>query len=121
MTADVALLRLAAPAKAVPAVLAPAAGTVAPGDRFVVAGYVRATTGIPARQWINRLLDDIRRCLIGDQNRIVLKLGPQLVALQRDLNGEELTDQGVLAPRGLFQQPWEAIYHLTIPDAGGLA
>ena len=45
VTADVALLRLAAPVKAVPAVLAPAGGTVAPGDRFVVAGYGVAERG----------------------------------------------------------------------------
>jgi secreted trypsin-like serine protease len=38
VTADVALLKLAAPLKVVPAALAPASGGVAVGDRFVVAG-----------------------------------------------------------------------------------
>jgi Trypsin len=39
VTADLALLKLAAPTKAAPARLAPAGVTVAVGDRFVVAGY----------------------------------------------------------------------------------
>lgn len=39
VTADVALLKLAAPVKVVPALLGPAGGAVAVGDRFVVAGY----------------------------------------------------------------------------------
>jgi Trypsin len=39
VTADVALLKLAAPLKIVPAPLAPPGGSVAVGDRFVVAGY----------------------------------------------------------------------------------
>ena len=39
VTADVALLKLAAPLKVVPAVLAPPGNPVAAGDRFVVAGY----------------------------------------------------------------------------------
>jgi len=39
VTADVALLRLAAARDVVPASLAPAGGTIAAGDRFVVAGY----------------------------------------------------------------------------------
>ena len=39
VTADVALLKLAAPVKVAPAVLGPAGGAVAVGDRFVVAGY----------------------------------------------------------------------------------
>jgi hypothetical protein len=39
VTADLALLKLAAPAKAAPARLAPDAVAVAVGDRFVVAGY----------------------------------------------------------------------------------
>ena len=38
VTADVALAKLAAPLNVVPAVLAPAGGSVAVGDRFVVAG-----------------------------------------------------------------------------------
>jgi len=45
VTADVALAKLAAPLKVVPAVLAPAGGSVAAGDRFVVAGYGVATHG----------------------------------------------------------------------------
>jgi Trypsin len=39
VTADVALLRLAAPIKNAPAMLAPPGAAVAVGDRFVVAGY----------------------------------------------------------------------------------
>jgi hypothetical protein len=39
VTADVALIKLAAPLRVVPASLAPAGGSVAAGDRFVVAGY----------------------------------------------------------------------------------
>ena len=39
VTADVALLKLAAPAKIAPALLAPAGAAVAVGDRFVVAGF----------------------------------------------------------------------------------
>jgi Trypsin len=39
VTADVALLKLAAPLKVAPAMLAPPGNPVAPGDRFVVAGY----------------------------------------------------------------------------------
>jgi len=39
VTADVALLKLAAPVKIAPALLGPAGGAVAVGDRFVVAGY----------------------------------------------------------------------------------
>ncbi|HZD29981.1 MAG TPA: S1 family peptidase [Xanthobacteraceae bacterium] len=39
VTADVALVKLAAPLKLVPAPLAPDGGSVAAGDRFVVAGY----------------------------------------------------------------------------------
>ena len=45
VTADVALLKLAAPLDVVPASLAPARGTVAVGDRFVVAGYGVAVRG----------------------------------------------------------------------------
>ena len=45
VTADVALAKLAAPLKVVPAVLAPAGGSVAAGDRFVVAGYGVAVHG----------------------------------------------------------------------------
>src|SRR5499427_3484354 len=45
VTADVALAKLAAPLKVVPAVLAPAGGSVAVGDRFVVAGYGVAVHG----------------------------------------------------------------------------
>jgi hypothetical protein len=39
VTADVALLKLAAPLKVAPAMLAPPGNPVSPGDRFVVAGY----------------------------------------------------------------------------------
>jgi secreted trypsin-like serine protease len=39
VTADVALVKLAAPLRIVPAALAPPGGAVAAGDRFVVAGY----------------------------------------------------------------------------------
>jgi hypothetical protein len=39
VTADVALLKLAAPQTIAPATLAPAGGSVAVGDRFIVAGY----------------------------------------------------------------------------------
>jgi secreted trypsin-like serine protease len=39
VTADLALLELSQPAKVMPARLAPAGGSVAAGDRFVVAGY----------------------------------------------------------------------------------
>jgi hypothetical protein len=45
VTADVALLKLAAPLTNAPATLAPAGSTVAAGDRFVVAGYGLATPG----------------------------------------------------------------------------
>jgi secreted trypsin-like serine protease len=45
VTADVALLKLAEPAKIVPAALAPPGGSVAAGDRFVVAGYGVAAPG----------------------------------------------------------------------------
>ncbi len=46
VTADVALLKLAAPLKILPAPLAPAGGgAVAAGDRFVVAGYGVAVRG----------------------------------------------------------------------------
>ncbi len=45
VTADVALIKLAAPLKIVPAVLAPPGGAAAAGDRFVVAGYGLATRG----------------------------------------------------------------------------
>jgi secreted trypsin-like serine protease len=45
VTADVALLKLAAPQTIVPATLAPAGGSVAVGDRFVVAGYGVAVRG----------------------------------------------------------------------------
>jgi Trypsin len=45
VTADVALVKLAAPLKVVAAVLAPAGGPVAVGDRFVVAGYGVAMRG----------------------------------------------------------------------------
>jgi Trypsin len=45
VTADVALAKLAAPLKVVPAVLAPAGGSVTAGDRFVVAGYGVAVHG----------------------------------------------------------------------------
>jgi hypothetical protein len=45
VTADVALLKLAAPLDVVPAALAPAGGAVAVGDRFVVAGYGVAVRG----------------------------------------------------------------------------
>jgi len=45
VTADVALLKLAAPMKVVPALLGPAGGAVAVGDRFVVAGYGVAVRG----------------------------------------------------------------------------
>ncbi len=46
VTADVALLKLAAPLKILPAPLAPAGGgSVAAGDRFVVAGYGVAVRG----------------------------------------------------------------------------
>src|SRR5262245_31121130 len=45
VTADVALLKLAAPQTIVPAALAPAGGSVAVGDRFVVAGYGLAVRG----------------------------------------------------------------------------
>jgi len=45
VTADVALLKLAAPLKVVPALLAPAGGAVTPGDRFMVAGYGLAVRG----------------------------------------------------------------------------
>jgi len=45
VTADVALLKLAAPQTMVPATLAPAGGSVAVGDRFVVAGYGVAVRG----------------------------------------------------------------------------
>jgi Trypsin len=45
VTADVALLKLAAPQAIVPATLAPAGGSVAVGDRFVVAGYGVAVRG----------------------------------------------------------------------------
>jgi len=45
VTADVALIKLAAPLKVVPALLAPAGGSVAAGDRFVVAGYGVAAHG----------------------------------------------------------------------------
>jgi len=45
VTADVALLKLAAALKVVPALLAPAGGAVTAGDRFVVAGYGLAVRG----------------------------------------------------------------------------
>ncbi len=45
VTADVALLKLAAPLKIVPAPLAPAGGSVVAGDSFVVAGYGVAVRG----------------------------------------------------------------------------
>ena len=45
VTADVALIKLAAPLPIVPATLAPAGGSVAVGDRFVVAGYGVAVRG----------------------------------------------------------------------------
>jgi hypothetical protein len=45
VTADVALLKLAEPLKIVPAMLAPPGGSVAAGDRFVVAGYGVARRG----------------------------------------------------------------------------
>ena len=45
VTADVALVKLAAPLKVAPATLAPAGGSVAAGDRFVVAGYGVAVRG----------------------------------------------------------------------------
>jgi secreted trypsin-like serine protease len=45
VTADVALLKLAAPLTIIPATLAPAGGSAAVGDRFVVAGYGVAVRG----------------------------------------------------------------------------
>ena len=45
VTADVALIKLAAALKVVPALLAPEGGAVAAGDRFVVAGYGLAVRG----------------------------------------------------------------------------
>jgi hypothetical protein len=45
VTADVALIKLAASLPIVPATLAPAGGSVAVGDRFVVAGYGVAVRG----------------------------------------------------------------------------
>jgi Trypsin len=45
VTADVALIKLAAPLPIAPATLAPAGGSVAVGDRFVVAGYGVAVRG----------------------------------------------------------------------------
>ena len=45
VTADVALIKLAAPLALVPAVLAPSTGAVVAGDRFVVAGYGVAVRG----------------------------------------------------------------------------
>ena len=45
VTADVALIKLAAAVKNPPGVLAPAGGSVAPGDRFVVVGYGLAKPG----------------------------------------------------------------------------
>jgi hypothetical protein len=45
VSADVALLKTAAPMKSPSAVLAPAGATVAPGDRLVVIGYGLATPG----------------------------------------------------------------------------
>jgi len=45
VTADVALLKLAAPVKNVPAPLAPPGGAVAVGDSFMVAGYGLAVRG----------------------------------------------------------------------------
>src|SRR5947209_2051196 len=45
VTADVALLKLAAALKVVPALLAPAGGAVVAGDRLVVAGYGLAVHG----------------------------------------------------------------------------
>jgi secreted trypsin-like serine protease len=45
VTADVALLKLAVPTNVLPAPLAPAGGSVSPGDRFLVAGYGVATRG----------------------------------------------------------------------------
>ncbi len=45
VTADVALIKLTAPLKVAPALLAPAGGSVAAGDRFVVAGYGVAVHG----------------------------------------------------------------------------
>jgi secreted trypsin-like serine protease len=45
VTADVALLKLAAPIANAPAALAPAGSTVTVGDRFVVVGYGLATPG----------------------------------------------------------------------------
>jgi hypothetical protein len=45
VTADVALAKLAAPLKVVPALLAPPGSAVVPGDRFVVAGYGLAVRG----------------------------------------------------------------------------
>jgi len=45
VTADVALLKLAAPQTIAPATLAPSGGPVAVGDRFVVAGYGVAVRG----------------------------------------------------------------------------
>ena len=45
VTADVALAKLASPLKVVPALLAQPVAAVAPGDRFVVAGYGLAVRG----------------------------------------------------------------------------
>jgi len=45
VTADIALLKLAAPLNVVPASLGPAAGSVAAGDRFTVAGFGVAVRG----------------------------------------------------------------------------
>src|SRR5262249_10581986 len=45
VTADVALIKLAAPLRIVPAPLAPVGGSVAAGDPFVVAGYGVAVHG----------------------------------------------------------------------------
>jgi Trypsin len=45
VTADVALIKFPAAVTSTPAPLAPAAGKIAPGDRFVVAGYGLAVRG----------------------------------------------------------------------------
>jgi hypothetical protein len=66
--------------------------------RVTLWGYVRATAGVLAGTWLERLWQDLRTCVLGDPT-----LGGRV--LQVELDGLPLdTDEGALEPWAWFAQ-----------------
>jgi hypothetical protein len=84
--------------------------------RFTVSGYVRATAGVLAGTWLERLWRDHMLALLADAGAPDPADRP-LGGLVTDLlpDGPVATDDGGAEPEAWFSQPWVAIAHELIP------